>query len=92
MEYNKLIAEMSLSDEVEGFYVLKSAYPKTTTTGKPFLSASLSDRSGSIEIKVVPSCFGVQELMVTGVRTLFDIYTNKCSPLPEWMKAFAFMT
>lgn len=52
MEYNKLIAEMSLSDEVEGFYVLKSAYPKTTTTGKPFLSASLSDRSGSIEIKV----------------------------------------
>ena len=29
MEYNKLIAEMSLSDEVEGFYVLKAAYPKT---------------------------------------------------------------
>ena len=52
MEYNKLIAEMSLSDEVEGFYVLKAAYPKTTATGKPFLSASLSDRSGSIEIKV----------------------------------------
>ena len=24
MEYNKLIAEMSLSDEVEGFYVLKA--------------------------------------------------------------------
>ena len=36
MEYNKLIAEMSLSDEVEGFYVLKAAYPKTTATGKPF--------------------------------------------------------
>ena len=52
MEYNKLIAEMSLSDEVEGFYVLKAAYPKMTATGKPFLSASLSDRSGSIEIKV----------------------------------------
>ena len=52
MEYNKLIAEMSLSDEVEGFYVLKAAYPKTTATGKPFLSASLSDRSGSIEIKI----------------------------------------
>lgn len=28
MEYNKLIAEMSLSDEVEGFYVLKAAYPR----------------------------------------------------------------
>ena len=25
MEYNKLIAEMSLSDEVEGFYILKAA-------------------------------------------------------------------
>lgn len=36
MEYNKLIAEMSLSDEVEGFYVLKAAYPKTTATGNPF--------------------------------------------------------
>ena len=40
MEYNKLIAEMSLSDEVEGFYVLKAAYPKTTATGKTFLSVS----------------------------------------------------
>ena len=30
MEYNKLIAEMSLSDEVEGFYVLKAAYPNVS--------------------------------------------------------------
>ena len=52
MEYNKLIAEMSLSDEVEGFYVLKAAYPKTTATGKPFLSAVLADTSGTIEAKV----------------------------------------
>ena len=35
---------------------------------------------------------GKPQEMVTGARTLFDIYTNKCSPLPEWMKAFAFMT
>ena len=48
MEYNKLIAEMSLSDEVEGFYVLKAAYPKTTATGKPFLSERLS--VGSIRL------------------------------------------
>ena len=46
MEYNKLIAEMSLSDEVEGFYVLKAAYPKTTATGKPFLCLSV----GSIRL------------------------------------------
>ena len=32
MEYNKLIAEMSLSDEVEGFYVLKAAYPENRHT------------------------------------------------------------
>lgn len=32
MEYNKLIAEMSLSDEVEGFYVLKAAYSLVPAT------------------------------------------------------------
>lgn len=52
MDYNKMIADMAVSDEVEGFYILKVAYPKTTASGKPFLSATLSDRSGAIEIKV----------------------------------------
>lgn len=52
MEYNKLITDMTLGDEVEGFYVLKAAYPKTTASGKPFLSATLSDKTGAIEIKV----------------------------------------
>ena len=52
MEYNKLIAEMSNTDDIEGFYILKSAFLKTTAAGKPFLSGSLSDRSGSIDIKV----------------------------------------
>ena len=28
----------------------------------------------------------------TAKRKDADKYTNKCSPLPEWMKAFAFMT
>ena len=52
MEYNKLIADMIVGDDVEGFYILKAAYPKTTAAGKPFLSATLSDRTGTIEIKV----------------------------------------
>ncbi len=52
MEYNMLIADMSLGDEVEGFYVLKGAFPKITANGKPFLSATLSDKTGAIEIKV----------------------------------------
>ncbi len=52
MEYNKKIADMRSGDAVEGFYILKGAYPKTTAAGKPFLSASLSDTSGVIEAKV----------------------------------------
>ena len=52
MEYNKLIVDMTLGEDVEGFYILKAAYPKTTASGKPFLSATLSDRTGAIEIKV----------------------------------------
>ena len=52
MEYNKKIADMRSGDIVEGFYILKGAYPKTTAAGKPFLSASLSDTSGLIDAKV----------------------------------------
>ena len=52
MEYNKKIADMRSGDAVEGFYILKGAYPKTTAAGKPFLSASLADASGFIDAKV----------------------------------------
>ena len=52
MEYNKRIADMRSGDEVEGFYILRGAFPKTTAAGKPFLSASLSDVSGVIDAKV----------------------------------------
>lgn len=52
MEYNKPISEIRPGDEVEGFYILKSAFPKTTAAGKPYLSAAVADRSGSVEIKV----------------------------------------
>ena len=52
MEYNKLIAGMHTGDDVEGFYVLKDAFLKTTAAGKPFLSGVLADRSGTIELKV----------------------------------------
>ena len=52
MEYNKLIAEMHTGDDVEGFYVLKDAFLKTTAAGKPFLSGVLADRSGVIDLKV----------------------------------------
>ena len=52
MEYNKLIAELHTGDDVEGFYVLKDAFLKTTAAGKPFLSGVLADRSGVIDLKV----------------------------------------
>lgn len=52
MEYNKPIAQMHTGDDVEGFYLLKDAYLKTSSTGKPFLSAVLADRTGTIDIKV----------------------------------------
>lgn len=52
MLYNYLIEDMSVGNEVEGFYILKDAFLKTSAAGKPFLAGSISDMSGSIEIKV----------------------------------------
>ncbi len=52
MQYDKMICDMAPGDQIEGFYILKGAYPKTASNGKPFLNAVLSDTSGSIEAKV----------------------------------------
>ena len=52
MEYNKYIADFAIGDEVEGFYILKTAASKVSGSGKPFLAAVLADSSGSIEAKV----------------------------------------
>ena len=51
MEYDKLICELDVGDQIEGFYVLKNPQGKVTANGKPFLTAALSDRSGTIEAK-----------------------------------------
>lgn len=52
MDFNKPVSEMIPGNEVEGFYVLKNAVSKTTTSGRPFLSASIGDKTGNIELKV----------------------------------------
>lgn len=52
MEYNKQIADMTTGDRVEGFYILKEAYLKVSSNGKPFLSAVIGDKSGTVDIKV----------------------------------------
>jgi len=51
MEYDKLICELDVGDQIEGFYVLKNPQGKVSANGKPFLAAALSDRTGSIEAK-----------------------------------------
>ena len=51
MEFEKLIADLSVGDHIEGYYVLKSPQVKLTNTGKHYLAAGLSDRSGTIEAK-----------------------------------------
>ena len=52
MDYNKRIADMKPGDEVEGFYLLKEAFLKTTAAGKPFFSGGIADKTGGIDIKV----------------------------------------
>lgn len=51
MDYNKRICDMAAGDQVEGYYVLKSAQSRTSSNGKPFLAAVLSDKTGSVEAK-----------------------------------------
>lgn len=52
MEYNKPVSNLKPGDDIEGFYILKNAASKTSTSGKPFLSGSLSDKTGSIDLKI----------------------------------------
>ena len=51
MEYEKMIADLQPGDQIEGYYVLRGAQGKVTANGKPFLSASITDRSGAIDAK-----------------------------------------
>ena len=51
MDYNKWIADLEPGDEIEGFYILKTAQIKTSNSGKPFLAAGIADRSGTVDAK-----------------------------------------
>ena len=51
MEYEKMICDLEVGDQIEGYYVLKNPQGRVTNSGKPFLAAALSDRSGMIEAK-----------------------------------------
>jgi len=52
MEFNKWVADLETGDEIEGFYILKTAQIKTSNSGKPFLAASIADRSGVMDAKM----------------------------------------
>ncbi len=44
------VCDMASSGIVEGFYILQSTARRTTAAGKPFLSASVTDKTGSIPV------------------------------------------
>lgn len=48
----KAICDLAPEEEIEGFYVLKSAASRTSNTGSPYLSAVVADRTGSIQAMV----------------------------------------
>lgn len=52
MELNKRISDFENGNRIEGFYILKNTVIRTTAAGKPFLSGTLIDISGSIESKM----------------------------------------
>ena len=52
MEQHQKISQLQVGDSLEGFYVLKSAFSKVSSNGKPFLNAVLSDQTGDIDAKV----------------------------------------
>ena len=46
------LSELRTGDGFTGFYILKNALNKTSSNGKPFLSAVLADASAAVESKV----------------------------------------
>ena len=43
--------ELRVGDNFTGFYLLRNIMMKTSKTGKPYMAASLADRTGSIDAK-----------------------------------------
>ena len=52
MEQGKQLAYLVPGEAAEGFYILKTAVVRTSSSGKPYLSATLEDASGTMEAKM----------------------------------------
>lgn len=82
MEYNKSIRDMVPGDKVEGFYLLKEAYQKVSSNGKPFLSAVIADKTGTIDVKVwdYSGLVGAPEDIGRIIKVRGDVSEFKGSP------------
>lgn len=54
MVQHKKVADMRSGDDILGYYILNDPSIRTSSSGKPYLSASATDSSGSIDAK----CWG----------------------------------
>ena len=52
MLQNPALADLKVGDEIDGFYLLTEATVRTSANGSRFLAATLSDRSGSLDLKM----------------------------------------
>ncbi len=52
MLQNPALADVKVGDEIDGFYLLTEASVRTSANGGRFLAATLSDRSGSMDMKM----------------------------------------
>lgn len=82
MEYNKNVKDMVPGDKVEGFYILKEAYQKLSSNGKPFLSAVIADKSGTMDVKVwdYAGPVGAQEDVGKIIKIRGDVSEFKGNP------------
>ena len=82
MEYNKNVKDMVPGDKVEGFYILKEAYQKISSNGKPFLSAVIADKTGTMDVKVwdYAGPVGTQEDVGKIIKIRGDVSEFKGTP------------
>ena len=52
MEYNKAVSDLHVGDQVEGYYALGNIQLKKSAAGKPYLSCTVSDATGSVDAKL----------------------------------------
>lgn len=84
----KQVIDMYNGDQIEGFYLLKEAEVKTSSLGKQYLDAALSDASGEINAKLWDYSEGMvgPEARGTVVKVRGEVQDYKGSPQLKIMK------